>query len=113
MRSIFKKDKTIEYMLIFAIAIISRVLFLGAYPVGVHADEVYAGYEAYAMLKYGTDSWGIYKPCVSDYMGKRNECVGVLFNDSVYCNWWFEYNNNKNPTGYYRDYYSICILAVS
>ena len=62
MRSIFMKDKTIEYMLIFAIAIISRVLFLGAYPVGVHADEAYAGYEAYAMLKYGTDSWGYTNP---------------------------------------------------
>lgn len=62
MKNIFEKDKTIAYLLIFAIAILSRVLFIGTYPVGVHADEAYAGYEAYSILKYGTDSWGYTNP---------------------------------------------------
>lgn len=47
---------------IIIIAILSRCVLLGAYPVGVHADEAYAAYEAYSMLRYGTDSWGYTNP---------------------------------------------------
>ncbi len=40
------------------VAIVSRSVLLGKIPCGVHADEAFAGYEAYSILNYGTDSWG-------------------------------------------------------
>lgn len=44
------------------IAVLSRVVGLGSYPGGVHVDEAYAGYESWAMLNYGMDSWGMHNP---------------------------------------------------
>lgn len=40
------------------LAIASRSVLLGVIPCGVHADEAFAGYEAYSILNYGKDSWG-------------------------------------------------------
>ncbi len=48
--------------IIFMIAVISRSALLGVYPVGLHADEAYAGYEAFSLLEYGYDSWGYKNP---------------------------------------------------
>lgn len=47
---------------IMIIAAASRIIGIGVYPVGIHADEAYAGYEAYAMLQDGMDSWGYHNP---------------------------------------------------
>lgn len=49
-------------ILIMLLAIGSRVVGLGTYPGGVNVDEAFAGYEAWAMLQYGTDSWGYHNP---------------------------------------------------
>ena len=37
-------------------------MFFGKYLVGLHADEAYAGYEAWSMCHYGYDSWGYKNP---------------------------------------------------
>ena len=44
--------------LIMLLAVAGRSVLIGKIPCGVHADEAFAGYEAYSMMKYGTDSWG-------------------------------------------------------
>ena len=44
------------------LAVLSRGVLLGEIPCGVHADEAFAGYEAYSLLEYGTDSWGYKAP---------------------------------------------------
>lgn len=53
-----------NWMLFFImlIAIVSRSILIGKIPCGVHADEAFAGYEAYSLVKYGTDSWGYTNP---------------------------------------------------
>lgn len=53
-------EKKIDYKLlaILLITILSRTILLGACPGGIHADEAFAGYEAYSMANFGTDSWG-------------------------------------------------------
>lgn len=48
--------------LIMIITVVSRMIGIEKYPVGIHADEAYAGYEAYSMLNYGIDSWGYHHP---------------------------------------------------
>lgn len=47
---------------ILVVGALSRLYKLGVVPGGVHPDEAYAGYEAYSMLHYGTDSWGYHLP---------------------------------------------------
>lgn len=56
--------RSIDYKLfaIMIIAILSRIVLLREYPGGIHADEAFAGYEAYSMANYGTDSWGYVHP---------------------------------------------------
>lgn len=44
------------------IAVLSRTVLLGQYPGGTSADEAFAGYEAWSVLNYGTDSWGYANP---------------------------------------------------
>ena len=56
------KKIDIKLVGIIIIAILSRAVLLGVYPVGIHVDEAYAAYEAYSMLMYGTDSWGYVNP---------------------------------------------------
>ena len=48
--------------IIFLMGIFSRLFLLGRIPCGLHQDEAYAGYEAYALLNYGHDSWGYVFP---------------------------------------------------
>lgn len=42
---------------------IIRIAEFGSIPAGLNQDEAFAGYEAYSLLKYGTDSWGYTNPC--------------------------------------------------
>lgn len=51
-----------KLLVIMLVTIFSRVMLLGLYPGGVHADEAFAGYEAFSMLRYGADSWGYHNP---------------------------------------------------
>ncbi len=55
-------DKRIKWnwklCFVMLLAIASRSILLGKIPCGVHADEAFAGYEAYSILNYGIDSWG-------------------------------------------------------
>lgn len=55
-------QKRWQEILIMIIAVGSRAIGLGVYPGGVNVDEAFAGYEAWAMLQYGTDSWGYHNP---------------------------------------------------
>lgn len=40
-----------------------RLYEFGTLPAGLNQDEAYAGYEAYSLLNYGTDSFGYHNPC--------------------------------------------------
>lgn len=57
-----RKEIDYKLLLILLIAIMSRTILLGTYPGGIHADEAFAGYEAYSMTNFGTDSWGYEHP---------------------------------------------------
>lgn len=45
-------------ILLMLIGILSRGILLGTVPGGINQDEAFAGYEAYSILNYGTDSEG-------------------------------------------------------
>ncbi len=49
-------------LIIVIIAVISRVLLIDKCPGGIHADEAFAGYEAWSLLHYGMDSAGYTNP---------------------------------------------------
>lgn len=51
-----------KILVILLIAVLSRSILLGQYPGGIHADEAFAGYEAYSLANYGIDSWGYTNP---------------------------------------------------
>lgn len=57
-----KKDYHWLILLILSGGIFMRMVYLGQYPAGLHQDEAYAGYEAYAMLHTGMDSHGYAHP---------------------------------------------------
>lgn len=59
-RTWIKKNWMLFFIMLFAI--VSRSILIGKIPCGVHADEAFAGYEAYSLIKYGTDSWGYANP---------------------------------------------------
>lgn len=59
--SIYLDEKKI-FILILVLAIFSSFFMLGKVPGGINQDEAYAGYEAYSMLHYGTDSHGYTNP---------------------------------------------------
>ena len=48
--------------LILLLAACVRLIGIGTYPGGLHVDEAFAGYEAWSLLNYGTDSWGYHNP---------------------------------------------------
>lgn len=51
-------------LLIFLLGFFLRLFYIGNIPgnTGVYIDEAYAGYEAWSLLHYGTDSWGYAHP---------------------------------------------------
>ncbi len=67
----FKKMDTQKwcFFIIMLIAVLSRTIGLGKYPGGVSMDEAYAGYEAWSLLNYGTDSWGYTNPVYLNVWG--------------------------------------------
>lgn len=57
--------KSKKKYIIFAILILGtlvRCICISNFPRGLHADEAYAGYEAWSILNFGTDSWGYVRP---------------------------------------------------
>lgn len=58
--NVLKIDK--RFVLILMLACFSTFFMLGTIPGGVNQDEAYAGYEAYSLLHYGTDSYGYVNP---------------------------------------------------
>lgn len=65
------------------LAVLSRGILLGEIPCGAHADEAFAGYEAYSMLEYGTDSWGytapVYLTAWGSGMSVLESCLMIPF----------------------------------
>lgn len=57
-----EKRENIVIICIMLAAALSRLIGLGSYPGGMNVDEAFAGYEAWSLLNYGTDSWGIHNP---------------------------------------------------
>ena len=58
-------DKTITlilFWLFLAIGVFVRVFRFGDFPSGLNQDEAFAGYEAYSLLHYGTDTAGYHNP---------------------------------------------------
>lgn len=53
-----KKDYHWLACLIMLGGILLRTVYLGQYPAGTHQDEIYSGYEAFALLNEGVDSHG-------------------------------------------------------
>ncbi len=60
--SVKLKKETIILVLILTAGVLVRVLNFGFMPAGINQDEAFAGYEAFSMLNYGTDSWGYKNP---------------------------------------------------
>lgn len=57
-RSELLKDKYNKiFLIIFIIAICSRILFVEEYPAGIEQDEAGMMYDAYCMAEYGTDRY--------------------------------------------------------
>jgi 4-amino-4-deoxy-L-arabinose transferase-like glycosyltransferase len=71
--------KNWQLIFIMLVALFSRSVLLGKIPCGVHADEAYAGYEAYSLLKYGTDSWGYRAPVYLTTWGSGMSVFESLF----------------------------------
>ena len=56
----------------------SRLIQFGIIPGGVHVDEAYAGYEAWAMLSAGTDSWGYTNPVYLTVWGSGMSVMNAI-----------------------------------
>lgn len=59
----FKYIDILAVGVIILIGCIVRITEFGSLPAGLNQDEAFAGYEAYSLLNYGTDSWGYTNPC--------------------------------------------------
>ena len=59
----FKYIDVLAVGVIVLIGCIVRITEFGSLPAGLNQDEAFAGYEAYSLLNYGTDSWGYTNPC--------------------------------------------------
>lgn len=68
-KDIYKKITTypnIDVILITILMLIGvavRAISFGQLPCGLNQDEAFAGYEAYSLANYGTDSAGYHNPC--------------------------------------------------
>ena len=52
----------IIWAMVFVAGVLLRVVYLTKYPMGINADEAYAGYEAFSLLHTGMDSHGYRVP---------------------------------------------------
>ncbi|MBE7059123.1 MAG: glycosyltransferase family 39 protein [Ruminococcaceae bacterium] len=59
----FKYTHILIVAIIILIGCLVRIAEFGSIPAGFNQDEAFAGYEAYSLLNYGTDSWGYVNPC--------------------------------------------------
>ena len=57
MKRIVADKYNILFWLILVIAILSRIILLDKYPLGLHEDEAGMMYDAYALAEYGTDRY--------------------------------------------------------
>ena len=74
-----KMKYRVTIIMILMLAVASRAIGIGVYPVGIHADEAYAGYEAYSMLMDGIDSWGYHNPVYLTVWGSGMSVLASLF----------------------------------
>lgn len=49
-------------LLAIALGLLVRLVYIGKYPMGLNQDEASAGYDAFAVLRYGIDRNGIHNP---------------------------------------------------
>lgn len=49
-------------LLAIALGLLVRLVYIGKYPLGLNQDEASAGYDAFAVLRYGIDRNGIHNP---------------------------------------------------
>ena len=57
MKKIVADKYDILFLMILVIAILSRIILLDKYPLGLHEDEAGMMYDAYALAEYGTDRY--------------------------------------------------------
>ena len=59
----FLNDRSnIYFLMILLLGILLRIYQFGSLPVGLNQDEAFAGYEAFSLANYGTDSAGYHNP---------------------------------------------------
>lgn len=72
-------------MLIFAVGFLLRVVFLSYYPIGFTPDEASFGYDAFSILKTGSDQWGHKWPLVLESFGDfKSPLMAYLMVPSVF-----------------------------
>lgn len=52
----------ISFWVIMLLAVVLRFCKLGEIPEGINQDEAFTGYDAFSLLMFGADSWGIKSP---------------------------------------------------
>ncbi len=57
--------KYLLLILIVALALFLRLIYLGHFPAGFAADEAAQAYDAYSLIHTGRDAWGISWPIAS------------------------------------------------
>ncbi len=57
-----RKLKKYYIWIIMLVALLARVIYIWGCPAGIHADEAFAGYEAWSLANYGMDSAGYTYP---------------------------------------------------
>lgn len=65
MRNRNTKENRINWYVIggiFLLGCLVRIAFLSRYPLGLHQDEAYSAYNAWAVMNYGVDSYGYTRP---------------------------------------------------
>lgn len=61
--SSYQNIDVIVVTILMLIGVAVRALSFGQLPCGLNQDEAFAGYEAYSLANYGTDSAGYHNPC--------------------------------------------------
>lgn len=74
-RSFFKKNEVLIFLLIFALGAFLRFFRLSELPYGLNPDEASSGYEAFALLKYGIDRNGYSYPVLLKSWGSGQNAL--------------------------------------
>lgn len=67
-------------LLIIILAIVLRIFYLGKIPVGFYSDEASYGYNAYSVLKTGSDEYGNFLPLAFKSFGDWKTPLYIYFN---------------------------------